>query len=77
MKEAAEVGDVEQAVLDGHGAAGAMHRLLEGELAVAVGVEAGIVPDGCRVGVGPGHFSLFLDHCLLAAAGQGFRGVGE
>ena len=77
VNEPAEVGDHEQAVLDGDGAAGAVHRLVEVELAVAVGVEAGVVPDRGRVGIRPGHLSLLLDDRLIAAVGEGLGGIGD
>ena len=43
-------------LIGGH-AQRAVHGLLEVELAVAVGVEAGVVPDGGRVGIGPDRFA--------------------
>ena len=74
VEQPAEVSYEQQPVFDGDGAARAVHRLLERELAVAVGVMAGIVPDRSRVGIGPSHFSLFFDHRLNPAVRQrGFR----
>ena len=77
VNEPAEVGDHEQAILDGHGAAGTVHRLVEVELAVAVGIEAGVVPDRGRVGIRPGHLPLLLDDRLVAAVGEGLGGIGD
>ena len=77
VKQAAEVGDEEQPILDRHRAAGAVHRLLEVEFAVAVSIEAWIVPDRGRVGIGPRDLALFLDDRLIATVGQGGVGILE
>ena len=58
MEQAAEVGDEEDAVLDGHGAERAVHGFFEVDLAVAVVVDFAVVPDGGRVRIRPGEVAL-------------------
>ena len=77
VKEAAEVGHKEQPIFDCNGAARAVHRLFKVQFSVGISVEARVVPDRCRIGIGPGNFALLFDHGLVAAMGQGGGRVFE
>ena len=58
MEQAAEVGDVQHAVFDGHAAERAVHGFFEVDLVVAVEVDLAVVPDGRRVRIGPGEIAF-------------------
>ena len=58
MEQAAEVGDVQDVVLDRDAAHRAVHRLFEVDLAVAVAIDFAVVPDGGRVRIRPGEVAL-------------------